>query len=467
MKNFVFILLTLAPVVLQAQISLNEWITCSPVTDSSHHNRNACLMGKYANNIVFWDQEIDASTTRLCYKNLSDPPSETRIALEQTGVQLTHPMILQLVNSVNDNASLIIYQTNEGNDIDLKFMIYNGDGTFSASSVISELPGNDINLVINQYMVAWENNGKIFAAEYLWESQTFTTPFPVETNGGFSPTFRNNSLDYLIAGTDSTKLVSNQIQYNQGVWTVNETTVTSFAGQCSGANSYVTWFGNNLAMQQALPGKQSGIVVTDPFRGENYISSPQYNYTEPAVCDYMIGVKSDLEMYFLAYVSDSLTQAEIFVINPVMFSGPVNISRWSGIDRNPRIFVTFPDYYYIRVYLFWESEREGHSTLYRSYLDYIFGGTEEKQKTGTITVSPCPFNQETTIRLQATGDILLEILDLQGRKVKTLSPQKEANGWQKAVWDGTNQQGKSVPAGSYMVVSRTGNLTQSTIIIRN
>lgn len=466
MKSFVFIFLFLLPVFLRAQISLNQWISSSPVTDSSHNNRNACLLGQYNINIIFWDQETDAATTIICYKSLNDPLMETKIAIEQPGIKLTHPKLLELNTSTTEYEYLVIYQTNEGNDIDLKFMISNTNGTFSAPTILSALPGDDINLVVNQYMVAWENSGKIYAAEYQYENQTFTEPFLVEPNAGFSPVFRSNSLDYLVADTDSTKLISKQIQYAQGSWTVYQADTQSFVGQCSGANSYISWMGNDLAMQEDIAGKPSGIIISDQNFGAEYLRSPQYNYTEPAICDYIIGVKNSQFLYFLAYVSDSLTQPEIYAINPVMFSGPENISQWEGIDRNPRFFITFPENYYIRVYLFWESERNGFSTIYRSYLDYIFGGTEEMPKTGSISVSPCPFSRETTIRVQANGDIKFRVIDLQGREVKTLIPQKELDGWQEAVWDGTNNNGNEVSSGSYLVISNTADKAQSRIIIK-
>jgi hypothetical protein len=466
MKNFIFLLLAMTPIVLQAQVSLNHWTVGSPLTDSSHHNRNACLMGRYANNIVFWDQEIDASTTRICYRNLNDPLSETKIALEQADIQYTHPKLLELNNTPDENEYLVIYQTNEGSDIDLKYMIYHSNGTFSAPSVLSSLPGDDINLCIYGYTIAWENNGKIFLSAYEPQNDMFGDPFLVEENGGYSPAFSNNWLQYLVKDGDNTMLKAKCYYWNQGAWHLTDSASNTIAGICSGLNCYITWFGENLCMQQEVPNQKSGIIISDNEFTFCSLRSENYNYLEPAICDYMIGVKYNMLMYFLAYVSDSLSQPEIFANNPVMFSGPVNISQWAGIDRNPRFFVTFPESYYIRVFLFWESEREGYSTIYRSYLDYIFGGTEEWPKTGSITVSPCPFDCETTIRVQAAGDLQLKVIDLQGREVKTLNSQKEADGWQNAVWDGTNNHGNAVSSGSYLVISNTGDKTQSRIIIK-
>jgi flagellar hook assembly protein FlgD len=42
----------------------------------------------------------------------------------------------------------------------------------------------------------------------------------------------------------------------------------------------------------------------------------------------------------------------------------------------------------------------------------------------------------------------------------------EAEGWQNAIWDGTNFSGNQVPSGSYVVVCGSGNEAQSRIMIK-
>ena len=65
-----------------------------------------------------------------------------------------------------------------------------------------------------------------------------------------------------------------------------------------------------------------------------------------------------------------------------------------------------------------------------------------------LAVSPNPFGSAANIRYQPRGSspVSLEILDLGGRVVRTLEP-----GHRSARWDGTNNGGRQVEAGVYIV----------------
>ena len=59
------------------------------------------------------------------------------------------------------------------------------------------------------------------------------------------------------------------------------------------------------------------------------------------------------------------------------------------------------------------------------------------------------------------------ILNLQGMEIKTLPAQNESDGWQKSVWDGTDNRGNNVATGSYLVVAISAKTLQSRIVIKN
>jgi hypothetical protein len=465
MKNLLLFITALIPLMLQAQ--LYEWLPIQPLTDSSHFNRNACLYGQYTDNILFWDQELDSTTTQLCYKGLNSSAGDVTVALSQPGIRFTNPKILDLSMGSSSTAFLVFFQTNEGIDIDLKYFMYSDDGTITEPSVLSVLPGNDIHLTVgSDGVVAWENSGKIWLSLLNYQTNTFTEPYAVDSVGAFSPVFAsNNYLNYLKPAGDSTITFSVHIFYNAGNWVINEQTTKSFAGACSAVSSSGPFWSGNVAMQNQVGTNPSGLILFDHWMNDiEYRNSQFYNYTQPAVADYMIAVKNN--MYFLGYVSDSLSQNEIFAEVPVWTPEIVNISQWAGDDRNPNFFVTFPESYLIRVNLFWESEREGFSTIYGTHYDYLFGGATEVSKAEGLTVKPCPFGKETIIRFQSTGNNQVRIMDFQGREIKTLSAQKDSEGWFKTTWDGTNTNGNIVPAGCYVVMTRTGNSSQSIIIIK-
>ena len=65
---------------------------------------------------------------------------------------------------------------------------------------------------------------------------------------------------------------------------------------------------------------------------------------------------------------------------------------------------------------------------------------------------PNPFNPETVIsfELPATSEVILEIYDISGRKVRTLIDGQRATGYGQRVWDGRNDAGEQVASGLYL-----------------
>jgi FlgD Ig-like domain len=64
---------------------------------------------------------------------------------------------------------------------------------------------------------------------------------------------------------------------------------------------------------------------------------------------------------------------------------------------------------------------------------------------------PNPFATSTTIRfaLPRRADVTLEVFDLQGGKVRTLVNENRGEGRHFVIWDGTSDEGKTLPAGLY------------------
>lgn len=82
-----------------------------------------------------------------------------------------------------------------------------------------------------------------------------------------------------------------------------------------------------------------------------------------------------------------------------------------------------------------------------------------------LVVSPNPFNPRTEITLEpATGPAELEILDLRGRRVRTLSGSFDGSAvrW---VWDGTSTDGVAVASGSYFARPTGGTVTPARLTL--
>jgi hypothetical protein len=73
---------------------------------------------------------------------------------------------------------------------------------------------------------------------------------------------------------------------------------------------------------------------------------------------------------------------------------------------------------------------------------------------------PNPFNPSTTIAytLPHTSSVEVTIYDLQGREIKSFTFGAQPAGYQKVVWDGTNDHGSSLSSGIYIVRVRASSL---------
>ncbi len=85
-----------------------------------------------------------------------------------------------------------------------------------------------------------------------------------------------------------------------------------------------------------------------------------------------------------------------------------------------------------------------------------------------ITNYPNPFNPSTTIKLELaeTGEVDLAVYNIKGQKVKTLMDCTIAAGTYKCVWNGKDEQGKSVCSGQYIIkLHQNGKETAKKIML--
>ena len=76
---------------------------------------------------------------------------------------------------------------------------------------------------------------------------------------------------------------------------------------------------------------------------------------------------------------------------------------------------------------------------------------------------PNPFNPMTTLRygLVDRANVTLTIYDIIGKRVRTFDRGEEASGIKSLVWNGTDDHGKPLSAGIYLIQLQTGNFTQT------
>jgi hypothetical protein len=82
--------------------------------------------------------------------------------------------------------------------------------------------------------------------------------------------------------------------------------------------------------------------------------------------------------------------------------------------------------------------------------------------------APNPFHPRTTLRfsLAKVGPVSLEIFDAGGRKVRTLRNGEHGAGLHEATWDGTDDQGRILPAGVYWSQLTTDDYRSSKKLVR-
>lgn len=87
---------------------------------------------------------------------------------------------------------------------------------------------------------------------------------------------------------------------------------------------------------------------------------------------------------------------------------------------------------------------------------------------GLQSSSPNPFNPRTQLRfsLATEGEARLDIYDASGRRVRTLLDGVQGAGAHQVTWDGTDEDGQSLPSGVYWARFQTGDFEGSSKLIR-
>src|SRR5262249_51794297 len=85
---------------------------------------------------------------------------------------------------------------------------------------------------------------------------------------------------------------------------------------------------------------------------------------------------------------------------------------------------------------------------------------------GILGVRPNPVSRATTIRFAVAGDerATLEVIDVVGRRVSTLWDGVLSQGVHERTWDGAGANGLRLPAGTYFLRLRAGDMTSRSTV---
>jgi hypothetical protein len=100
----------------------------------------------------------------------------------------------------------------------------------------------------------------------------------------------------------------------------------------------------------------------------------------------------------------------------------------------------------------WTDTRNGHQDTYGGAL---VGTAVEDGEPGLVMLRAWPNPTDGPVTLAYAvpedGPVRLELFDLAGRRVRTLVDRRLRSGRHRFVWDGTDQSGRRVATGSYLV----------------
>ena len=179
-------------------------------------------------------------------------------------------------------------------------------------------------------------------------------------------------------------------------------------------------------------------------------------YSVPAITSEMDNVISPL----FAFESDSTNDLEIFVNNEIYYPNLINISQNSGPDVIPQLSqagwleAVYGDF---RVWLVWQSHRNGHWQIWGSFADITLMGIEGESNVSLNKYQlfqnyPNPFNSQTSIEyyLPQSGQVKIEIYNVLGQKIKTFINYSQKSGIHQVIWDGRNENNIAVSSGVYI-----------------
>jgi hypothetical protein len=229
------------------------------------------------------------------------------------------------------------------------------------------------------------------------------------------------------------------------------------ASDGAGLNDVVEAGIDDVTMSDAGSGNEAPSAPT-------LVSPPDGSPDEPAVVTLTVGNATDPEGDPLTYgfrvYSDSEMTALVASID--------GVAEGAGSTSWPTPALAEGTYYW-RAY----AADAGQRGLYMAaasftVTDVTGAGDLAYGAHADLAASPNPAHAGTTIRylLPSTLTSRLEIYDPQGRRVRGLATIPSAAGWQEIVWDGRDDEGRAVAAGSYWVRLWTPGETRTVRVVR-
>ncbi len=256
----------------------------------------------------------------------------------------------------------------------------------------------------------------------------------------------NNSTPYIVANIFSNKYTTGTFSNNSIVNNTASGFVTELSGKWKVANSI---FYNNQPMEINIPSTNTFPTIIDFSNNliDNYPQSIAIG--SPSIANFVQG-NIDANPSF---AGTDITDPMSYLLN---YNSPCIDA---GTPDTTGLYLPFADLY-------------GNPRIYNGIIDigcFEWNGTATQDNnipapnSNTLSIYPNPFRQHTNISytLEKASDVVLEVFNTKGQRVKKLVNAKQAKGEQVMQWDGKDDNGKQVTSGIYFVHIQQGSLHRS------
>ena len=415
-------------------------------------------------NYLLWERNFGDSSSIILLKP-SQPNSEVVICRSDSGIRFTNPIGQLYI----DSTIFVIWQSNENENYDL----FGGFCTGSRLTGIHQITTNsldDVNPSLSGEILVWEREGKIITknitiidtALFLWDVEVAIDSVDC-TNSVVTNYEKFIAYEKMIQDSSSIFItwISDSVWHNPVcLFAQGDNRSLSIDKGYSSALFWQNYSHNNWNLKGCQVHKMINdtIIVYDTttFNFSDLNDMNPTGYSVPAITSEMDNVISPL----FAFESDSTNDLEIFVNNEIYYPNLINISQNSGPDVIPQLSqagwleAVYGDF---RVWLVWQSHRNGHWQIWGSFADITLMGIEGESNVSLNKYQlfqnyPNPFNSQTSIEyyLPQSGQVKIEIYNVLGQKIKTFINYSQKSGIHQVIWDGRNENNIAVSSGVYI-----------------
>jgi len=457
-KSTLFILLLFTMISTRGQ-QFYVWIDPIPVTDSLSDNLNASislpeLFFSYTDSVyMVWEKPMDGTTTAIFCRNLSSMGAPFQL-LSQPDVHFRNPKIGQFQNA--DTLLYVYFETNLNGNWDVYYVKYLSNSTVSQPVPVRATPSDEINYAFFPSLgLTWEEDGKIMFQDFHLpgEMPGVSDPVIVAQGDCHFPVLSDRFCAWEKYNPGDTSIYFSEYDPDLNEWAdatlVNDSGTNTRLAIGDYQAEYIVWQqkqGSNWRLRSYQLDYSEQFTVND-FPGFNN-ESPVFS-TVPMVTD----PSYPFNPCFLAFVSDSTGNNEIFVNEDIYTDNFFNISNYPGADNHPQFFISPGSMYtWMTVYLVWESYRNSHWQLWLTSMDIPMGMDDRDMQKQVVMGYPNPFSKETAIRykLDRALKVSIDIYSSSGSLVRSLIGSDETPGDHSVNWDGRDDKGNLLPGGIYI-----------------